>query len=268
MNGKPTDRKPVFFAHRLGAAEVEQPLNSLAGLDQFLDLLVESPGNQVAGVETDCSITADGELVLIHWALLDIETDASGWVHETDSEDLRQASLRDSDGLVTDEPVFFAEDFFRILAMDERAADLSVLFEVKSYADSDIAGATSAKACDLIVKYGLEARVEVLSYWLEACVEAAGRGLKARFTTHGNPDAGAILGILDEHRIQAIDFEHFLITDERLRMFQEAGINVTTCLMNPPPALLQRHLELGPDGITTDRAIALSRTAENLLLVS
>lgn len=268
MNHNPPSRKlPVFYAHRLGAAEVGRPLNSLAGFDEFLDLREETPGYRVEGVETDCSITADRELVLIHRARLDIKTDATGWVHEIDSDTLRLTSLKDTDGIGTDEPVFFARDFFRMLATDERARELRVLFEIKSYADSDLARTTSAQACDLILEYGLDQRVDILSYWHEACDEAAGRGVNKRFTTHGNPDVVSIIRTLDEIGVTAIDFEHFLITEERLRFFQDAGINVTTCLMDPPPALLDRQLKLGLDGITTDRAIALNRNAESLLLV-
>lgn len=262
MQGSPA--APVFYAHRLGAAETDRPLNSRAGFDAYLDLRELMPGRKVEGIETDCSITADGDLALIHWALLDIETDQTGLIHEEPTSVVRAARLRAPDGQLTDEPVLLADEFFEMLRTDPRAADLRVLFEIKSYASSEIAALTASRACDLIIEFGLEGRVEVLSYWFEACQEAAARGLKARFVTHGNPDAASVIDLLLNTGVKAIDYEHFMIAEQRLREFQAAGLDVTTFLPNPSLQLLEHHLRLGLDGINTERPIRASGMLDEL----
>lgn len=256
------DPLPPLYAHRLGAAEVGAPSSSRAAFNGLLDL------GRVDGVETDCSMTADGELALVHWGLLQLETDLAGWVHDTPASDLRAAYLKGADGSLTGEHVVFAEEFLSIIKSDPRASGLRVLFEIKSYTDSEIARRTSARACELICEYGLESRVEIMSYWIEACIEAASRGLTARFITHANHDAADLIRVLGNTGVGGIDYKHFMITTDRLQLFREARVSVTTFLANPPIALLRHHLAFRLDAINTERPIALRQRFEEDALCS
>jgi glycerophosphoryl diester phosphodiesterase len=64
---------PALYAHRLGRAY--GPDSSAAALTCTLQRPLD-------GLETDCCLTADGELVLPHDPLLEAGTTVSGWTHE------------------------------------------------------------------------------------------------------------------------------------------------------------------------------------------
>ena len=60
---------PALYAHRLGRAY--GPDSSAAALTRALERPLD-------GLETDCCLTADGELALLHDPLLDVGTTVSG----------------------------------------------------------------------------------------------------------------------------------------------------------------------------------------------
>ena len=61
---------PALYAHRLGRAY---------GPDSSAKALAGALRRPVDGLETDCCLTADGELVLLHDPLLEVGTTVSGW---------------------------------------------------------------------------------------------------------------------------------------------------------------------------------------------
>ncbi|PZR66433.1 MAG: hypothetical protein DLM63_09245 [Solirubrobacterales bacterium] len=71
---------PALYAHRLGRAY--GPDSSLAALSRALQQPLD-------GVETDCCLTVDGELVLLHDQLLDLGTTVSGWAHQRTAAEIR-----------------------------------------------------------------------------------------------------------------------------------------------------------------------------------
>jgi glycerophosphoryl diester phosphodiesterase len=64
---------PAIIAHRLGRAY---------GPDSSRQALRRSLSQPLDGLETDCCLTADGQLVLLHDPLLALGTTTSGWAHE------------------------------------------------------------------------------------------------------------------------------------------------------------------------------------------
>jgi glycerophosphoryl diester phosphodiesterase len=74
---------PAIVAHRLGRAY--GPDSSRAALDRSLE-------QHVDGLETDCCLTADGELVLLHDPLLELGTDQRGREEEVLNADALQPS--------------------------------------------------------------------------------------------------------------------------------------------------------------------------------
>jgi hypothetical protein len=85
---------PALYAHRLGRAY--GPDSSLAALHHAIKQPLD-------GLETDCCLTADGELVLLHDPLLDLGTTVSGWAHQRTAAEIRAGWLRNLDGTVSDE---------------------------------------------------------------------------------------------------------------------------------------------------------------------
>jgi glycerophosphoryl diester phosphodiesterase len=95
---------PPLYAHRLGRAY---------GPDSSLQALERTLAAPVDGLETDCCLTADGELVLLHDPLFPVGTTLDGWAHERTGDEIRAARLRDAGGRPTDQ---------RPLALDERSS--------------------------------------------------------------------------------------------------------------------------------------------------
>jgi glycerophosphoryl diester phosphodiesterase len=75
---------PALYAHRLGRAY--GPDSSAAALSRALERPLD-------GLETDCCLTADGELVLLHNPLLEVGTTLSGWAHERTTAQIRAGRL-------------------------------------------------------------------------------------------------------------------------------------------------------------------------------
>ena len=85
---------PTIVAHRLGRAY--GPDSSRAALNRSLE-------RHVDGFETDCCLTADGELVLLHDPLLEFGTTLTGWAHEGTATQIRAGRLRQRDGTLSEE---------------------------------------------------------------------------------------------------------------------------------------------------------------------
>jgi glycerophosphoryl diester phosphodiesterase len=80
---------PAIFAHRLGRAY---------GPDSSREALRRSLSEPLDGLETDCCLTADGQLVLLHDPLLPLVTTLSGWAHQRTAGQILAAHLLDRDG--------------------------------------------------------------------------------------------------------------------------------------------------------------------------
>src|SRR4051794_32592083 len=98
---------PALYAHRLGRAY--GPDSSASALTRALQLPLD-------GLETDCCLTADGELVLLHDPLLEVGTTLSGWTHERTAMEIRAGRLRHRDGTPSDEHPLLLEELLRTRA--------------------------------------------------------------------------------------------------------------------------------------------------------
>ena len=85
---------PAIVAHRLGRAY--GPDSSRAALNRSIE-------QHVDGLETDCCLTADGELVLLHDPLLELSTTLTGWAHEHTAAQITAGRLRQRDGTPSEE---------------------------------------------------------------------------------------------------------------------------------------------------------------------
>ena len=78
-----------LYAHRLGRAY---------GPDSSRAALAGALRERVEGLETECCLTADGEVVLLHDPFLELCTTLSGWAHERTAVEILEARLRHDDG--------------------------------------------------------------------------------------------------------------------------------------------------------------------------
>lgn len=129
----------------------------------------------LAGLETGCCLTADGELVLLHEPLLEAGTTLSGWAHEHTAAEIRAGRLRRADGTPSDE---------RPLILDELLGlappSVTLQLEVKAHADGALARRTALALCERLRHHLAREWIEVISFWSGACELAARRGFRAR----------------------------------------------------------------------------------------
>ena len=80
---------PTLIAHRFGRS---------LGPDSSRAALARLDWSTVVGVETDCCLTRDGGIVLLHDDLLSTGTDLDGWAHDRTAAELLGRARADEDG--------------------------------------------------------------------------------------------------------------------------------------------------------------------------
>ena len=233
---------PALYAHRLGRDA--GPDNSRAALRATLS-------GGVDGVETDVCLTSDGRLALLHDPLLGAGTTATGWAHLTPWSALRGARLRDRAGMPTDETPMLLEEL-----LDAVAPELVVQVEVKAHGDPPLARATACAVAGALHARRDRERVEVLSFHIAACEEAADRGLAARLVTWADYAPDALVRWARRAGVGGVCIEHFLLHRGLAERLHAGGLSVTTGTINDA-SLAARAAGLGVDAITTDRPAAL-----------
>jgi len=106
-------------------------------------------------------------------------------------------------------------------------------------------------------------RVEVLSFHVAACEEAARHGLTARLITWADYAPDALARWARRAGVGGVCIEHFLLHAELVERLRAHGLSVTTGTINDPE-LAARAAGLGVDAITTDRPAGLRRALATL----
>nr|WP_308121766.1 glycerophosphodiester phosphodiesterase [Actinotalea ferrariae] len=231
---------PIPFAHRgFSPAGLE---NSMAAFAAAVDLGFRY-------VETDVHATADGVLVAFHDATLDRVTDGSGRVAELPWATVRRARI----GGV--EPVPLLEDLLGAWP------DLHVNVDVK-------ADAAVGPVVDVLERTRAHDRVCVASF-SDARRRAVLRGLSRPVTTSaGNASAAAFRGAAAVrsrraarralHDVDCLQLPERhrgipVVTSASVAAAHAHGVPVHVWTVNDP-ADMRRLLDLGVDGLVTDRA--------------
>jgi len=237
-------RLPALYAHRLGRDP--GPDSSRAALRATL-------AGAVDGVETDVCLTADGRLALLHDPRIDTCTTMRGWARQTPWSTLRTACLLDRDGTPTRETPMLLEEL-----LDAAPPELAVQVEVKAYADPRLARETATAVARAVLGCADRARVEVLSFHVAACEQAARDGLAARLVTWADYAPDALGRWARSCGVGGVCVEHFLLHPELVARLRAYGLSVSTGTINDPQ-LADRAASLGVDAITSDRPAALRR---------
>jgi glycerophosphoryl diester phosphodiesterase len=244
-----------LIAHRLGSAY---------GPDNSASALRHSLSGPVEGLETDVCLTADGELVLLHSPLLSLGTTLEGWAHERSLEELQEASLLDSNGEPVGEPPLTLEQLLEAVPLD-----LTVQVEVKTQSNREFARRTAAAICERFARSRQRERLEVISFYTDACEVAAAAGFRTRLVIWADYAPEMLAGWALRHGVRGVKVEHFLLSDELVDLLRAAGITVSTGTVNDVK-LLEVVLRAQPRCITTDRPHELREeaVARGLLPVS
>jgi glycerophosphoryl diester phosphodiesterase len=229
---------PIAFAHRGGAGE--WPENTMPAFEGAVRL-----GYRY--VETDVHLTADGVLVAFHDDVLDRVTDRTGVISELPHAEVAAARV---DGR---EPIPLLEDLLGSFP------DLRLNIEPKS-------DASVGALCDVLVRCDAVDRVLVCSFVDRRVDEARDRlgtglctGLGQRGVTRllaatrriGRPRfSAAAAQVPTHHKGIPLVTRRFVDTAHRL------GLDVHVWTIDEPDEM-RRLLDLGVDGIMTDRPAVL-----------
>jgi|SRR5579875_105836 len=229
---------PRIIAHRLGGAY--GPDNSAIALRRSL----RAP---LGGLEADCCLAADGEVVLLHDPLLELGTSGEGWVHETPSREICRMRLRHADGSLSNQrPLLLRE----LLALAPPAIPLAL--DIKAHADAELARATTRAVCRLAAAERSRRAIEIISFYEQSCELAAELGFAARLVAIAAYRPAALAAWAALRGVRGVCVEHLLLTRAVIDPLRARGLSVTTGTVNHP-ALLAPLLELGPDAVTSDR---------------
>jgi glycerophosphoryl diester phosphodiesterase len=228
---------PPLYAHRLGRAY---------GPDSSRAALTGALRGPLGGLETDCCLTADDRLMLLHDPLLDLCTTLSGWAHERPAAEVLAGRLRYHDGTPSAEHPLLLDELLELAP-----GGLTVQLEVKANGDPALARRTARAICERLRDHPARDRIEILSFWTEACEVAAELGFKARLVVIAGHQIPALAAWGRRIGLHGVCIEHFLLTPALVATLRAAGLSVTTGTVNHR-ALLPPLLELGLDAITSD----------------
>jgi glycerophosphoryl diester phosphodiesterase len=227
-----------FIAHRLGRAY---------GPDSSATALAGSIAGPLAGLETDLVLTADGELVLLHDPLLALGTTLKGWAHQRTAAEITAGRLLDRAGKPTAErPLLLSE------LLEAAPIGLTLQLEVKAHADTDLARRTTNAICAQVRESDAVDRVELISFYSEACALAAARGLRSRLIVWADYEPEALAGWATRTGVVGVSIEHFLLSERLVGALRANGLSVNTGTVNDAE-VLERVLAFGPDAVVTDR---------------
>ena len=228
---------PAIYAHRLGGAY--GPDSSRAALSRTLE-------QRVDGLETDCCLTADGDIVLLHDPLLQLGTDLRGWAHQRTAAEICAGRLRQESGELTDERPLRLGELLELVP-----DDVALQLEVKAHADPALARETTRAVSRQLNRAWARDRVEIISFFTTACELAANLGLAARAIVIADYRIEELAEWADGSGVGGICVEHFLLSPSLVDTLQARGLSVTTATINHPE-MLPVLLGLGLDAITTD----------------
>jgi len=228
---------PLIYAHRLGRAY---------GPDSSRAALARTLRRPIDGLETDCCLTQDGDIVLLHDPLLHLDTTISGWAREHTAAEICAGQLRDWAGHPTPErPLRLSE----LLELAPR--QMALQLEIKAHADPGLARATTHEVCRRVGEHPSRDRVEIISFYSGACALAAELGFRSRAIVMADYRIDELARWARRAGVGGVCVEHFLLSPSLVDTLQAAGLSVSTSTINHPE-LLPLLLPLGLDAITSD----------------
>jgi glycerophosphoryl diester phosphodiesterase len=212
----------------------------------------------VAFVEIDYHMSADGEMVVIHDAILDRTTDAAvrpGFGPGLRVRDLEWKRIQQLDAATWPAgrwPQFGSE---RIPSLREALEEIVIRGGCECMIERKPGDAKAGQLCELIRAMGVESKVIVTSdaaepdAWdfLDECLSLV-EGLRVAYQIANDCPRD----VRHARRGQYLDYEHSLLSGEMVEQLQrEVGLHVFAWTANEREDF-QRLIRMGVEGITTD----------------
>lgn len=238
---------PLNIAHR--GASALAPENTMAAFEKAVELGADA-------LELDLHLTRDDELVVIHDDVLDRTTDGLGPVHERSLKELKQldAGRWFGEGFAGERIPTLAEVLQRF------AEKVPLALEVK--AGSTFFPGIEERVVLALRRHSATGRVAVASfdhYALQRLKEIEPT-LRTAALLVGRPVS--ISALAGPVKADAVALEASLVTKTEVEACRAAGLELVVWVVNEP-AQMRHFIELGVDGIITDRPDLL-RLALNL----
>lgn len=212
--------RPGFIAHRFGRA-----LGPDLALSTLRRLLASSDP-KIVGIEIDCVLSRDGQLVLLHDNHLNESTSLTGWSHEHTAADIQRGRIRHN-GLITDQRPMLLDDLWPHLAADGR--ELILQIESKAYGDPGRAAQVARAICtSLDDRVPANVNVEHISFWPRACEVAAQAGVGSRYIANVPPSMAQLARWASEANMEGFVLEHPYLTEQVLDEVAQAGLTWTS----------------------------------------
>lgn len=242
---------PIPLSHRGFSTDGLE--NSMAAFQQAVDL-----GYRY--LETDVHATADGVLLAFHDASLDRVTDLEGEIARLPWSTVSQARIGGVEPVPRLEEVLGTWPQVRVNIDIKSAGAILPLVEVLER--------TAAHDRVCVTSFSDRRRLAALRRLSRRVATSAGQGVAARFVAAlklppGRRDRAAarILAGVDLLQVPERVGPLAVVTPTSLEVAHRAGVDVHVWTVNEEPDM-QRLLDLGVDGLVTDRADRLRRVLE------
>ena len=247
-----TDGQPLVIAHQGG--ERVWPSNTMYAFERAVDLGVDA-------LEMDAHVTADGVLVLMHDDTVDRTTDGSGAIQDLTLAEIQTLDAgyywTDDDGATFP----FRGQGITVPTLESlfaRYPDFPINIEIKP-----AEAAAARQLCDLLQAYDKADDVLVASFhpvameaFRDVCPEVATSGVEGEIRLFYGLNL-LYLGAAYQPTISAFQVPEFsgnihVLTGQFVRGAHRHNIAVHVWTINETEAM-QRFIDLGVDGIITDR---------------
>ena len=225
------------IAHR--GASALAPENTMAAFEKAVELGADA-------IELDLHISRDGELVVIHDDTLDRTTDGQGPVHARSLQELKQLEAGRWFG------ERFADQRLPTLAevLDRFAGKVLLALEVKG--GSAFFCGIEERVVSVLHEHQVIERVAVASFDHHALLrlKALEPSLRTAALLVGRPVSIPVIAAACKADAMAMEF--CLITKTEVDACRAAGLQCVVWVVNEP-ARMRSFIDLGVDGIITDR---------------
>jgi glycerophosphoryl diester phosphodiesterase len=237
---------PKFIAHRFGRSY--GPDSSLTAFNTSKDI------KEVVGMETDCVLTSDQEIVLLHDTLLEKCTDLQGWAVETPAQRILDAKLLNQNGQPSNEHPLSLEQGLNLFS----DTDLLIQLEIKSSCDPELALKTADRVAEKVDDCCFpREQIEFISFWPEAAARAAQLDFFSRIIVACAYTPEEMIRWARKEGIRGLILESDYWSHETVNLLRNGGLSVMSGVCNLKQSLAN-IIPFKPDYISTDRPRQLS----------